>query len=120
MVGWHRTGFKLYWHANLKGAASDWAKANFEGSPQSDIPDGSVWFVGIGRSSGTAEPLAHVKRDFSFIVKAPMEVASPLFGPDAERGWAGDGWNPQFFYPQSGRDVPCAVFPVRHGQHESI
>jgi hypothetical protein len=49
-----------------------------------------------------------------------MEVVAPLFGPDAERGWGGDGWNPQFFYPQSGRDVPGAVFPVRHGQHESI
>lgn len=80
----------------------------------------SAWFVRDGRSAAAEEPLAHVRSEFNFIVKAPMEVAALLFGPDAERGWGGGAWNPQFFYPQPGRDVPGAVFAVRHGQHESI
>jgi len=80
----------------------------------------SAWFVRDGRSSTATEPLAHFRSEFNFVVKAPMEVTAPLFGQDAERGWGGGAWNPQFFYPQPGRDVQGAVFAVRHGQHESI
>lgn len=63
--------------------------------------------------------LAHVKSEFSFTVHAPMAVAAPLFGPEAERSWGGSDWNPHFLYPQPVKDVDGAVFQVQHGQHAS-
>lgn len=63
---------------------------------------------------------AHVRNSFHFLVHAPLSSAAPLFGPDGERGWAGDGWNPQFLYPQPGKDIQGAVFTVQHGHHKSV
>src|SRR5271163_1277910 len=63
---------------------------------------------------------AHVNNTFRFQVAAPMERVAPLFAPEAERGWAGAEWNPQFVYPQPGKDVEGAVFTMEHGQHHAV
>jgi len=63
---------------------------------------------------------AHVSNSFHFLVHAPLRSAAPLFGPDGERSWAGDEWNPQFLYPQPGKDIQGAVFTVQQGHHKSV
>lgn len=65
-------------------------------------------------------PLAHVRNAFDLIVPAPYSIAAPLFGPNGERAWAGQHWDPQFLYPQPGKDVQGAVFTVKHGEHTSV
>jgi hypothetical protein len=65
-------------------------------------------------------PRAHVSNSFSFTVNAAMHDAAPLFGPESERVWAGDDWNPQFVFPTPARDVEGAVFTVRHGEHSAV
>ena len=62
----------------------------------------------------------HVSNSFSFTVNAAMHDAAPLFGPEGERAWAGDDWNPQFVFPVPARDVEGAVFTVRHGEHSAV
>lgn len=64
--------------------------------------------------------LAHVRNAFSLIVHAPYSEAAPLFGPNGERGWAGAHWDPQFFYPQPGRDIQGAVFSIHHGSTDAV
>jgi hypothetical protein len=62
----------------------------------------------------------HVSNSFGFTVNATMRDAAPLFGPEGERVWAGDDWNPQFVFPVPARDVQGAVFTVRHGEHTAV
>lgn len=66
------------------------------------------------------DSIAHVSNSFAFTVDAPMAVAAPLFGPEGERAWAGDDWNPQFVFPAPARDVEGAVFTVRHAEHTAV
>jgi len=61
-----------------------------------------------------------VTNSFQFVVKAPMERAAPLFGPEGERCWAGKHWDPKFIYPQPAHDEQGAVFTVQHGPHTSV
>jgi hypothetical protein len=68
----------------------------------------------------TAAVPAYVKNSFQFVVKAPLSRAAPLFGPEGERCWAGQQWNPEFLYPQPAKDVQGAVFTVQHGPHKSV
>jgi hypothetical protein len=68
----------------------------------------------------TAAVPAYVKNSFQFVVKAPLSRAAPLFGPEGERCWAGQQWNPEFLYPQPAKDVQGAVFTVQHGPHRSV
>jgi hypothetical protein len=63
---------------------------------------------------------AHVSNSFQFVLRAPLSRAAPLFGPEGERCWAGQNWNPEFLYPQPGKDVQGAVFTVQHGPHTSL
>lgn len=63
---------------------------------------------------------AHVSNSFQFTVRAPLSTAARLFAPEAERGWAGDEWNPQFVYPQPAADVPGCVFTVQQGAQKSV
>ena len=65
-------------------------------------------------------PLAHVSSHFSFDLAAPLAKAAPMFGPDGERAWAGEQWNPSFLYPTSARDIEGAVFTVAHGPVTSV
>jgi hypothetical protein len=62
----------------------------------------------------------HVSNSFALTVHAPLSRAAILFGPDGERCWAGERWNPEFLYPQPGKDVQGAVFTVQHGPHKSV
>jgi hypothetical protein len=62
----------------------------------------------------------HVSNSFDLIVHAPLSRAAILFGPDGERCWAGEHWNPEFLYPLPGKDVQGAVFRVEHGPHKSV
>ncbi len=65
-------------------------------------------------------PLAHVTSTFRIQIAAPIERAAPLFGPEGERCWAGEHWDPHFLYPQPARDEEGAVFTVQHGGHTSV
>ncbi len=64
--------------------------------------------------------LAHVRNTSQFEISAPVGRAAPLFGPDAERCWAGKHWNPEFLYPRTAKDIQGAVFQVQHGQHANV
>jgi hypothetical protein len=64
--------------------------------------------------------LAHVSNSLHFVVHAPLSRVAPLFGPEAERNWAGKHWNPEFVYPQEAKDVQGAVFTVKHGSHTGV
>ena len=60
----------------------------------------------------SSQPAAHVKNRFTFTVNAPLRQAAPLFGPEGERAWAGDDWNPEFVFPVPAQDIEGAVFIV--------
>jgi hypothetical protein len=63
---------------------------------------------------------AHVSNSFQFVVQAPLSRAATLFGPEGERCWAGQHWNPEFLHPQPGEDIQGAVFTVQQGPHKSV
>ena len=63
---------------------------------------------------------AHVTNRFQFVVRAALDTATALFAPEAERGWAGAEWRPQFVYPQPAADVPGAVFTIEQGPHKAV
>ena len=67
-----------------------------------------------------SQPAVHVSSSFTFHVNAPLQRAAPLFGPEGERAWAGDDWNPQFLFPVPARDVEGAVFTLRHGEETAV
>ena len=58
----------------------------------------------MNSSVHAADVPAHVTNRFRFVIRAPLNRAAPLFGPEGERCWAGQGWNPEFLYPTPGRD----------------
>jgi hypothetical protein len=68
----------------------------------------------------TSSAPAHVSNSFQFVVQEPLRRAATLFGPEAERCWAGEQWKPEFLHPQPGEDVQGAVFTVAHGSHKSV
>lgn len=76
-------------------------------------------FGGVGRFGMAEGPLARARSEFIFTVQAPMAVAFPLFGPEGERPWAGQEWDPQFVYPVPAKDVEGAVFRVHHGHRSA-
>lgn len=71
------------------------------------------------RAETPSGPLAHVRNEFEFTVHAPYALTVPLFGPEGERAWGGEQWDPHFLYPQPAQDVRGAVFTVQHGHHRS-
>jgi hypothetical protein len=73
----------------------------------------------LDASQASASP-AHVSNRFRFTVGAPLSRAATLFGPEGERCWAGEHWNPEFLYPQPGKDVQGAVFRIQQGPHKSV
>ena len=68
----------------------------------------------------TSTAPAHLTNSFDFEVAAPLARLAPLFGPEGERAWAGEDWNPVFLYPQPARDVQGAVFTIQHGPHTAV
>ena len=66
------------------------------------------------------EPFLRVHTNFSLTVHASYPNTAPLFGPNGERVWAREDWNPLFIYPQPANDVQGAVFTVRHGPFNTV
>ena len=71
------------------------------------------------RRGASGGPVVHVRNEFEFTVHAPYQVTAPLFGPEAERGWAEGHWDPHFLYPQPAQDIQGAVFTIRHGHRQA-
>ena len=67
-----------------------------------------------------APALAHAVASFDFTIDAPLSRAAPLFGPEGERAWAGNDWNPRFIHPRAAKDVQGAVFTIGHGGVQSV
>jgi hypothetical protein len=61
----------------------------------------------------------HTREQFEFVVEAPLDVAWPLFGADAERAWAPD-WHPAFIWPAIATDQEGMVFKVVQGGHTAV
>jgi hypothetical protein len=72
------------------------------------------------------QPCLHTRTSFDLLVHASYAVTAPLFGPNGERSWAGEDWNPEFIYPrqpsegQPASDEEGAVFTVRHGPFSAV
>jgi len=67
-----------------------------------------------------AETLMHTETAFSLVVHLPYAETAPLFGPEGERAWAGEHWDPQFVYPQPAHDFEGAVFTIKHGAFSAV
>lgn len=80
---------------------------------------GIVLFYHLRSRDEPSGPRYHVRTEFEFTVQAPYKMTAPLFGPEGERAWASDDWNPRFLYPEAAQDIEGAVFQVRHGHHNS-
>lgn len=57
---------------------------------------------------------------FEFMIDAPIARASLLFGPEAERAWAGAEWDPRFVYPATPQDTEGAVFTITGDGRTSV
>jgi hypothetical protein len=91
------------------------------------IPAAIVMQAPAAAQSGAAAGLetvqatpAHVSNRFRFEVHAPMARVAPMFGPAAEREWAGEHWKPEFLYPRPDADVQGAVWTVSHGDVKAV
>lgn len=71
-------------------------------------------------SMAQSSPRAHTETSFDLVVRAPYAETAPLFGPEGERVWAGKHWNPQWIYPQPGRDEQGGVFTIQHGPLQAV
>jgi hypothetical protein len=80
------------------------------------VKSGLILFFGF---ISMTQPM-HVSHRFQFVVRAPLSRAAVFFGPDGERCWAGPNWNPEFLFPQPGKDMQGAVFTIQHGPHKSV
>jgi hypothetical protein len=65
-------------------------------------------------------PRAHTETSFDLVVRAGYAETAALFGPEGERAWAGKHWDPQFVFPQPGRDQQGAVFTIQHGPLQAV
>jgi hypothetical protein len=70
--------------------------------------------------SAQAELRVQETNSFDLVVRLPLAQTAALFGPEGERAWAGNDWNPEFIYPQPARDQLGAVFSISHGQYRAI
>jgi hypothetical protein len=70
--------------------------------------------------SRSAACRSHVRNGFELTVRAPYKVAASLFGPNGERSWVGDEWNPEFIYPCPAADIEGTIFTIKHGPHQAV
>lgn len=70
----------------------------------------------LGQSPVSSPTLLRTQTAFDVTVNLPYAEAAPLFGPEGERAWAGESWNPQFLYPQPAHDEQGAVFTIQHSR----
>jgi hypothetical protein len=81
---------------------------------------GCAVLVNAQTASTVSENLVHTHSSFDLIVRAPYADAAPLFGPEGERAWAGQHWDPRFIHPSPPRDEQGAVFTVNHGPLNAV
>jgi hypothetical protein len=74
----------------------------------------------MSAQNASASQPAHVRNSFQFTVALSVDRAAPLFGPEGERCWAGEHWNPEFLHPIPAKDIEGAVFTIPHGAHKSV
>jgi hypothetical protein len=67
----------------------------------------------------TARPSLHTREQFSFVAKASLDTAWPLFGAHGERAWAPE-WDPTFIYPARPSDQEGMVFTVSQGERMAV
>lgn len=73
-----------------------------------------------GQSNAPTPQLLHTQTAFDIVVHLPYAEAAPLFGPEGERAWAGEHWDPQFVYPQPAHDEQGAVFTIHQGSVTAV
>jgi hypothetical protein len=82
---------------------------------------GILTAIGAQQSMAAQQPeLVHVTNTFRLQLAASLDRVAPLFGPEGERAWAGEHWNPQFLYPAPAKDIQGAVFRIQRGQRTSV
>jgi hypothetical protein len=67
-----------------------------------------------------AEHCVRMLTRFKLVVPLPYGETAPLFGPEGERVWVGEHWDPHFIYPKPARDEEGAVFTVHRGKYNEI
>lgn len=72
------------------------------------------------QNPSTSEAPMHLVNSFDVQVRLPYAQAAPLFGPEGERAWASDDWNPTFIHPLPAQDREGAVFTVRHAHGKAV
>ena len=77
----------------------------------------SLLIAGVACAMAAAPPAAHVSRSSVIHLEAPADEVFPLFGPLAEKKWAGHDWSPDFLSPAGGADVEGAVFTTGEDRH---
>ena len=70
-------------------------------------------------SARSHQGLLHTREQFDFIADAPLDVAWPLFGADAERAWAPE-WEPIFIWPAAVTEQEGMVFKIAHADKTAI
>lgn len=74
----------------------------------------------LAQEESAPEACLRTQTSFDLVVHASYARTAPLFGPQGERAWAGEHWDPQFVYPRPAKDVEGAVFTVRHGATRTV
>ena len=49
-----------------------------------------------------------------------MTQVAPLFGPESERTWAGEDWNPVILFPQPIKGTQGVIFTIQRGPQTSV
>ena len=62
----------------------------------------------------------HTETTFELNVQAGYEETFALFGPEGERAWAGEPWDPRVVWPEPGRDAAGMVFTIERGPMTAV
>jgi hypothetical protein len=62
----------------------------------------------------------HVSTTMTFVVKAPMQKAAPLFTPTGMQCWLGSHFQPEIVHAQLVKDTAGAVFTMQQGPQKSV
>jgi len=73
----------------------------------------------MAQNSAPAADDGHLSTTTSFVVKAPIQRAAPLFGPAGMQCWLGGHMQAEFIHSQSPQNVAGAVFTMQQGPQKS-
>ena len=76
--------------------------------------------MAIAKSVAPAADEGHVSTTMTFVVKASMQRAAPLFTPAGMQCWLGTHFQPEIVYAQTAKDAPGAVFTMQQGPQKSV